>query len=678
MARLFPDKPVGSVTPEVAKVFRVLKQLPSDWKVWRRLTLRETETPDFLLLDGQGRALLMVISSTTPQQVQSTPQMALLGLEEKRQIPGEVEEQALNDFLEQIYQAGVLAGSIPGAVLFPNLTGKDLRIVQKTQGAPCYLWLDKTWVGEKSNTAWREVLSKAPLDTSTLHVLRKAYTPEIVIPASFIARVPQTRNTAAELGDYLLDYDQEAVLKSDLDLNAMGEQLSRDFRIQIINGVTGSGKTLILLYRLRLLQEMFPQKRYLILTHNRPLIRDIEKRFEYLKPETSQQIKWYTFNGWCRKNWPESIQLWSNPISRKKREALVREVREEYLVDSNVSQGEFRSELEWVKDSGITSREDYLKADRRGRGFRLTREQRDQIFQAIRAYQKRLIGQGWMDWWDVPRRMWHWIEEGQIDPPQYDVVLIDEAQFFAPVWFNIVRRLVVPQTGYLFMAADPTQGFLRRGDSWKSVTGLDMRGRSHRLKRSYRTTRSILDCALTFYRQRLPEDEEELVTPDLSSMPPGKPPFLIRLDSPQDERIRIVNEIARALDQGMQRSHILVLSTSWRGVETLVGALNQRFGAGTACDPKDTYPGDFIRVTTINAATGLESPIVFVAGTHEMFEMEKSLRMNVEERANLVRENTRKLYMAFTRAGQRLILTHRGELPASLKKLVQNGLVLLM
>ena len=109
----------------------------------------------------------------------------------------------------------------------------------------------------------------------------------------------------------------------------------------------------------------------------------------------------------------------------------------------------------------------------------------------------------------------------------------------------------------------------------------------------------------------------------------------------------------------------------------MVGALNQRFGTGSACDPEDTYLGDFIRVTTINAGTGLESPIIFLAGTHEMFEMEKSLRLSEEERIDLMRENTRKLYMALTRAGQRLILTYQGELPESLRELVQRGSILL-
>jgi superfamily I DNA/RNA helicase len=136
-----------------------------------------------------------------------------------------------------------------------------------------------------------------------------------------------------------------------------------------------------------------------------------------------------------------------------------------------------------------------------------------------------------------------------------------------------------------------------------------------------------------------------------------------------------VNEIARVVEQGMSLRHILVLLASWQGVEALQEALNQRLGCNTTKDPKDAPPGDFIRVTTINAGTGLESPIVFVAGVHELFEQEGSLLLSEDERAELVRENTRKLYMAFTRAGQRLILTCVGDVPAPLEALAQKGLL---
>lgn len=77
-----------------------------------------------------------------------------------------------------------------------------------------------------------------------------------------------------------------------------------------------------------------------------------------------------------------------------------------------------------------------------------------------------------------------------------------------------------------------------------------------------------------------------------------------------------------------------------------------------------------IRVCTLNSATGIESPIVFIAGVNALYEAEQSVRLSEEERAELIRDNTRKLYMACTRAGQRLVLTYAGELPDLFQELV--------
>jgi hypothetical protein len=57
-------------------------------------------------------------------------------------------------------------------------------------------------------------------------------------------------------------------------------------------------------------------------------------------------------------------------------------------------------------------------------------------------------------------------------------------------------------------------------------------------------------------------------------------------------------------------------------------------------------------------------------GTRELFEQEQSLRLSDSEREALVRDNTRKLYMAATRAGQRLVITYVGELPEVIKSIL--------
>jgi superfamily I DNA/RNA helicase len=330
-----------------------------------------------------------------------------------------------------------------------------------------------------------------------------------------------------------------------------------------------------------------------------------------------------------------------------------------------------RSEIDWFKDQSCAQAAGYLQLERRGRGFRLMPEQRQCMAQAIAYYQHLLEQNGGVDWGDVPRKLWGFLQDGRLQLPEYDAVLVDEAQFFAPLWFEIIRELVRPQSGHLFVAADPTQGFLGRSASWKSI-GLEARGRTHRLERSYRTTREILNFATLFYRQRVSETgtEDDILALDLSDLPGGVFPQLIPLGSPQDEITCIANEIAGFAKQGLPLGHLLVLHANWQGVQALIAAINRKLGAKKAFDPKNQYPGDYVRVTTLQAGTGLEAPIVFLAGLHQLFEEEQSLRLSDEEREALILENTRKVYMAATRAGQRLAFTYVGDVPLVIKGLV--------
>jgi len=696
MSQIIPEKPNGVATAEVARVFHTLKALPDDWRVWFHVAPWEPEAPDFLMLGPDGGALILKVSQATPAHAQQAPQLQLLALEMETAVPGEPEEQSLRSFLKAIIREGVPSTAVAAAVIFPNLKQRDFRAIEQSGTEPKYTWLDKTWVGDRGPDAWRDLFPAEVLDPYGLQLIRTQFTPEAVVPTAFTARSqPESRrhDDLPALGDFLLDYNQEAILKTDLDLvaadtadsgpqavnvldqtlSAAAELLSRNFRAQVVNGVAGSGKTLILLYRLRLLQEMFPHKAYQVLTHNRPLIRDMQARYNILNPAGCSHVRWNTFMQWCHHNWPRGRSF--DILPDRRRTALVRSVWAEHLNDTGVSERMFDSELGWLKDRGLARLEDYLAASRRGRGFRLPQQQRAQMFAAMQVYQVQLQRQGMMDWWDVPRRFWHWMEEGKITPPKYDVVLVDEAQFFAPLWFDIIRQMVIPTLGYLFLAADPTQGFLRRGESWRAIAGMEIRGRSHILRRSYRTTRAILALALAFYRQRLPEDEPDLVRPDLRGMVTGEPPVLLRFSAPQDERTGIVREIAQAVGQGLPRRDILILHASGSGAAAIIDALNENLGDGAARDPKSTMPGNFIRVTTFNAGTGLESPVVFVVGLDTLFEREESLRLDDDDRADLVREHTRKLYMAFTRAGQRLVLTMVGSAPASLQELEKYGLL---
>lgn len=671
MAYTFPNTPPAVLPPEVLLTFRFLKTLPDDWAVWHHLAPWQKDTPDFLILNANRQAVLVKVSHASARDVRPAAQLLLL--DDDRPPLGEAEGQILQAFSQTLHKTVPLRESIiPRVIVFPNIPAKQLEDSHSAIKDAAPIWLGKELLQPEGVASWRDLFTGSTLGEAAIQTLRIRFTPEVVVPPTLTVRTPTQRHLQAGLTDFLLDYNQEAAFKADLDLAVSGSSLVKDFRLNVVNGVAGSGKTLILLYRLRMLQALYPEKRFLVLTHNRPLIRDMQARYYRLTGGLPETITWATFMSWCRSQWP-SEPAWSAPIGEARHAKLLRLTWSEFFQKTAVTDSMLRSEVDWFKDQGCSHSEDYLQLERRGRGFRLMPEQRQRMSQAIAYYQHLLEQNHWMDWGDVPRKLWGFLQDGRIHLPDYDAVLVDEAQFFAPLWFEIIRELVRPRSGHLFVVADPTQGFLGRGASWKSI-GLEVRGRTHKLDHSYRTTREIMNFATLFYRQRVAENENEddILALDLHDLPTGAFPQLIPLGSPQDEITCVANEVAEFAKHGLPLGHLLVLHTNWQGVKSLIDTINRKLGGNKAFDPKDQFPGDYVRVTTLHASTGLEAPIVFLAGLHQLFEEEQSLRLSDEEREALILENTRKVYMAATRAGQRLVFTYVGDVPKAIKSLIEG------
>lgn len=96
-------------------------------------------------------------------------------------------------------------------------------------------------------------------------------------------------------------------------------------------------------------------------------------------------------------------------------------------------------------------------------------------------------------------------------------------------------------------------------------------------------------------------------------------------------------------------------------------------GAERVSDPRRTSQRDTIRVCSLHAATGLEGAIVFLVGLQEIWASMDHPQITPDEQRELVRDNTRNLYMAMTRAGQRLVMTGVGAPPAALSTLLATS-----
>jgi hypothetical protein len=121
---------------------------------------------------------------------------------------------------------------------------------------------------------------------------------------------------------------------------------AREFGIRLVNGVAGSGKSLIIVYRTYLLRQLFPNKRILVLTHNRLLIRDLQARYLQL---SDRSVQWYTFLGWCRRYWSKDV-TWQKTAGYQKRRELITQAWHEHLADTAVAEQMLQEEIDWFKD----------------------------------------------------------------------------------------------------------------------------------------------------------------------------------------------------------------------------------------------------------------------------------------------------------------------------------------
>jgi hypothetical protein len=499
-----------------------------------------------------------------------------------------------------------------------------------------------------------------PLAAETEQAILSRYFPEAEIPPACTTR-HFVRDNSARLPRLFLDHSQEWAAKLDLEPFREQAEAARDFSVRLVNGVAGSGKTLIVLARAGLLAESYPDQRVLVLIHNTPIVADIKARLARARGPLPGNLEITTFSAWVNRQWRNLHRRWPKLPDTREVEELIARLR---LRWPELGQPEslLREELDFINESLITDAERYFSANRAGRGFALRPRERAAVWALFQTVTAALDREGRRLWSAVPREICLAAEHAGME--RYGHVLIDEAQFFAPSGFQAVR-LALREQGSLFLCADPNQGFMKNRLSWKSA-GLDVVGRTMKLRRSYRTTRAILDSASRILAEFAQGDPDDFLAPDLSGMEPGLAPILIRTGSPQDSVDRLVNELSASVrERAVALGELLVIYGENVQKGLLYERLCRQFGAENIWwlnrkehrkAPPDGYEKDYLRLANLETATGLEAAVVFLIGMENLLSDGETPGLGKEEQAALTEENARKLYMAMTRAGQRLIL----------------------
>ncbi|MCM3882706.1 UvrD-helicase domain-containing protein [Frankia sp. R82] len=460
-----------------------------------------------------------------------------------------------------------------------------------------------------------------------------------------------------------------------------------------VSGGPGTGKTIVALHRARHLITHLPSgsngKPILFTTFNRNLAGDLRARLlELAGPEHTARVDIINIDSLAARVVSEADDARRRTIGQDA------EIREWSAMLLELGETRWSAEFlaaEWsqvILGQVLRSRADYFRARRPGRGRQLARQDRDAIWQLIERFTKRLADRGVWTWQQVAERAAELemaraaraarsgdtasSESGASIPRyRYRHVIVDEAQDLSPAHWKLLRAMVPPGVDDLFLVGDTHQRIYDNVVSLGSL-GVNIRGRSHRLTLSYRTTRQILGVALDLLHgesyDNLDDGAENLA--GYRSLLNGDQPLFIGRTTWSDEQRTISAQIRTWLDvpQPTHRTSTsgqLAVCVPTRALAADVLATLQADGISAAEIGPDGPPvgGDTaaVHVGTMHRFKGLEYRQIIIAGAaHGLIPRGFLDRLQDSDPHRYQRERRKDrslLFVAATRARDALLVT---------------------
>lgn len=666
MAQIFGELRTTPTEGE-KKVYRSLRDnLPNDYYVFVECPIhfpREIRHPDFIILTNYGVIVLEIKDWLKVER--ATPHEAIVrdrSFQEHR-FPNPVEDTrnlsiAMANLFEKdpdlLDERGRLRVRWQSAIVLTNLGSAELTQVRRVWGEEFVFGLAEVQNPDILRARLRNLVPEGRASTLTrveIQAIKKIIYPEYI--AESAGRPPvvlddQQLSIAVEPikaieEKELIPEKQETqevlfeITENDKPQEAPVLSIAKNSSVRLVRGVAGSGKTIVLMQRAKYLAKNNPDWKIAIVTFNNDLA-------EHLRASTKgiASISVFTFHSLCFRLLSACGQM------KKASDSLPGYVRKNKQVSGSKNEDDYEfitDEITWIRDMGISSLQQYQRTERLGRGRIPSGLSREHVWQVNSEYQEFLDSQHLIDWADAP-----WLLLQNFDclkePPQFDAILVDEAQDFAPVWFQVLQKVHKPQ-GVFFLTDDPSQSIYRYY-SW-AQKGVHVVGRTRWLKVPYRNTTEIYQAAYAviesdpILRSQIDKDED-LALPDLTSdiLRHGEKPLLQKFISIEEEILSIKSSIELLL----RKYHPKQIAVLTRHKNT-VRKLERNLGMTQ------------VVIDTLHSQKGLEYEVVFLVDLGD-FSVDES---NAESLSNA----KRLLYMAMTRSKEKLVMSYSGNLPQLLR-----------
>lgn len=452
----------------------------------------------------------------------------------------------------------------------------------------------------------------------------------------------------------------------------------------MVRGGAGTGKTVVAMHRAKFLADRIADdearkgQRVLVTTFTTSLARDIEGNLRTLCPEHfatyPSRIDVNNLDAWVgdflkQQNFERRIAYFGEDI------AILGDIWDRVFEAHGVP-GELTRDFvraEWsqvIQAKGIENQRDYFKVSRAGRGTPLDRQKRASLWVLFEDYRARLLDEGLAEPDDAYREAIALLNSGLVNLP-YCAVVVDEAQDMGEQAFRLIRAMVRPSASgdqnSVFIVGDAHQRIYARKASM-SACGLDVRGRSRKLRLNYRTTDDIRRWAVAVLDGVAVDDLDE-GSDSLDgyvSLMRGPAPEVVSHANVQLELDGLVSWINRQVRDGRRDDDVGVLARTNHQLEQIGSTLEKHGIPFVRLSNKqaDNHQKPGVRLLTMHRAKGLEFRVVAIPFLSKSgFPPEAVLRGAVDPAdARMITEREKALlHVAATRAKEELRLSWSGQ-----------------
>ncbi|OLO83357.1 3'-5' exonuclease [Actinomyces naeslundii] len=317
----------------------------------------------------------------------------------------------------------------------------------------------------------------------------------------------------------------------------------------------------------------------------------------------------------------------------------------------------------------VTTLKQYLRIRRPGRGVALDRSKRAAVWKAMERYRDRSADLGVTSFDEQLALAAAWLDhEAALGTPRpFRHVLVDEAQDLTPAHLQLLRALVEPGPDDLFLAEDSHQRIYGKKITL-SHYGIQVRGRSRRLTRNYRTTRQNLDVAFGILDPGTYEDLEGQAEEHRYVSPRSGPePLLLHATDRADELSKAAELLTVWLEQDRDSEDsapetIAVLVRDRYQRDAVVNGLAQHGIEVRAVDREAAGRGMPV-VMTMHRAKGLEfrKVLLFDVSRNAIPRSLRDQQYSEADRDDALLRERSLLYVAATRARDQLAISWSGE-----------------